>query len=47
MANSGDELIHPVTGERLVWRRVSRDTSGELVEGDLFASLGLADHGSG
>jgi quercetin dioxygenase-like cupin family protein len=40
MAKSGDELIHPVTGERLVWRRVSRDTSGELVEGDLFASPG-------
>ena len=40
MAKSGDELIHPVTGERLVWRRVSRDTSGEFVEGDLFAIPG-------
>jgi quercetin dioxygenase-like cupin family protein len=40
MAKSGDELIHPVTGERLVWRRVSRDTSGELLEGDLFADPG-------
>jgi quercetin dioxygenase-like cupin family protein len=40
MAKSGDELIHPVTGERLVWRRVSRDTGGELLEGDLFADPG-------
>lgn len=40
MAKSGDELEHPVTGERLVWRRVSRDTNGELVEGDLFARPG-------
>jgi quercetin dioxygenase-like cupin family protein len=40
VAKSGDELEHPVTGERLVWRRVSRDTNGELVEGDLFARPG-------
>ena len=40
MAKSGDELEHPVTGERLVWRRVSRDTNGELVEGDLFTRPG-------
>jgi quercetin dioxygenase-like cupin family protein len=40
MAKAGDELIHPVTGERLVWRRVSRDTGGELLEGDLFADPG-------
>ena len=40
MAKPGDELQHPVTGERLVWRRVARDTNGELVEGDLFARPG-------
>src|SRR6476620_12046998 len=40
MAKAGDELEHPVTGERLVWRRVARDTNGELVEGDLFARPG-------
>ena len=40
MAKSGDQLEHPVTGERLVWRRVARDTNGELVEGDLFARPG-------
>jgi quercetin dioxygenase-like cupin family protein len=40
MAKAGDTLGHPVTGERLVWRRVARDTNGELVEGDLFARPG-------
>ena len=40
MAKSGDELEHPVTGERMVWRQVARDTNGELVEGDLFARPG-------
>ena len=40
MAASGDELIHPVTGERLVWRTVSRDSGGAVLEGDLFASPG-------
>src|SRR6478752_1404025 len=40
MAKAGDELEHPVTGERLVWRRVARDTNGKLVEGDLFARPG-------
>ncbi len=40
MARSGDVLEHPVTGERLVWRRVARDTNGEVVEGDLFALPG-------
>jgi quercetin dioxygenase-like cupin family protein len=40
MARSGDALEHPVTGERLVWRRVARDTNGEVVEGDLFALPG-------
>jgi quercetin dioxygenase-like cupin family protein len=40
VARSGDELEHPVTGERVVWRRVARETNGELVEGDLFARPG-------
>ncbi len=40
MADAGDVLEHPVTGERLVWRRVARDTNGALVEGDLFAQPG-------
>jgi quercetin dioxygenase-like cupin family protein len=40
MAKVGDQLVHPVTGERIVWRRVSRDTQGELIDGDLFAASG-------
>jgi quercetin dioxygenase-like cupin family protein len=37
---SGDVLEHPVTGERLVWRKVASDTAGELLEADLFARPG-------
>lgn len=40
MARPGDVLEHPVTGERLVWRQVARDTNGELLEGDMFARPG-------
>jgi quercetin dioxygenase-like cupin family protein len=29
-----------VTGERIIWRKVSADTRGELLEGDLFAKPG-------
>ena len=37
MAKPGDELRHPVTGERIVWRQVARDTDGALLQADLFA----------
>ena len=40
MARSGDVLHHPVTGERLVWRRVAGDTNGALLEGDMFSPPG-------
>ena len=40
MARSGDELTHPGTGERIVWKRVAHDTHGDLVECDLFALPG-------
>jgi len=40
MARSGDVLEHPVTGERVVWRKVARETDGELLRGDLFAGPG-------
>lgn len=33
-------LVHPVTGERLVFRRRSRDTGGELLEFDLLMAPG-------
>jgi mannose-6-phosphate isomerase-like protein (cupin superfamily) len=40
MARSGDVLEHPVTGERVVWLKVARDTDGRLLEADLFAPPG-------
>lgn len=40
MARSGDVLQHPVTGERVVWRKVAADTKGELLQADLFAAPG-------
>ncbi len=40
MAQSGQLLQHPVTGERIVWRRVSRDTGGALLAADMFAPPG-------
>src|SRR2546428_4674442 len=40
MAKSGDILEHPVTGERLVWRKVARDTGGELLKADLYVAPG-------
>jgi hypothetical protein len=33
-------LVHPVTGERLVFRRRSRDTGGELLEFELLMAPG-------
>ena len=40
MAKSGDILEHPVTGERLVWRKVARDTGGKLLQADLYVAPG-------
>ena len=40
MARAGDVLEHPVTGERFVWRKVARDTGGELLQVDLFVAPG-------
>jgi quercetin dioxygenase-like cupin family protein len=37
MARPGDELRHPLTGERIVWRQVAHDTGGALLQADLFA----------
>jgi quercetin dioxygenase-like cupin family protein len=37
MARTGEELRHPVTGERIIWRKVAGDTDGALLQGDLFA----------
>ena len=40
MAKSGDVLQHPITGERVIWRKVAADTQGQLLQGDLFAEPG-------
>jgi quercetin dioxygenase-like cupin family protein len=42
MARPGDELLHPKTGERVVWRQVARDTNGELLAGEMIAGPGAA-----
>jgi mannose-6-phosphate isomerase-like protein (cupin superfamily) len=42
MARRGDELVHPGTGERVVWRQVAEDTNGELLVGDMYAGPGAA-----
>lgn len=33
-------LEHPVTGERIVWKQVARETNGELLRGELLAMPG-------
>lgn len=40
MARAGDQLTHPVTGERVRWRQVAADTNGALLQADLFAKPG-------
>lgn len=40
MARAGEVIEHPVTGERVVWRRVADDTGGRLLELELFAQPG-------
>lgn len=40
MAKSGDVLEHPVTGEKIVWRKVASETQGRMLQGDLFARPG-------
>jgi len=34
VARAGDELVHPVTGERIVFRRTAAETDGTLLEMD-------------
>ena len=36
MACPGDELIDPIRGQRIVFRRTAQDTNGELVEVEAF-----------
>ncbi len=36
MARAGDELVNPITGERIVFRKTAADTDGTLLEMDDF-----------
>ena len=40
MLKSGDVLEHPVTKERIVVRKTSRDTDGELFQADIYVQAG-------
>jgi len=35
MAKAGDIIEHPVTGERVIFRKTARDTGGELLQAEL------------
>ena len=36
MARAGDELVNPITGERIVFRKTAAETAGALLEMDDF-----------
>jgi quercetin dioxygenase-like cupin family protein len=36
MARAGDELVNPMTGERIVFRKIAAETGGQLLEMDDF-----------
>ncbi len=36
MARAGDELVNPITGERIVFRKTTAETAGRLLEMDDF-----------
>jgi quercetin dioxygenase-like cupin family protein len=36
LAKPGDALENPITGERMVFRKVSKDTNGQLMQSDFF-----------
>ncbi len=40
MVKSGDVLEHPVTREKIVFRKTARDTSGELMQADIYMQPG-------
>ena len=41
MAKSGEIIVHPVTGEKMIFRQTAQETNGELLQVDLF----VAPHG--
>jgi quercetin dioxygenase-like cupin family protein len=40
MAHAGKEIIHPITHERAVFRKVAADTHGELLQQDVYMTAG-------
>lgn len=40
MVNSGDRLEHPITRERIVFRKTAGDTNGELLQADVYFQPG-------
>lgn len=40
MVKSGDVLKHPVTGEKIIFRKTAHDTGGELLQADLYLQPG-------
>jgi quercetin dioxygenase-like cupin family protein len=36
MAQAGDILEHPVTGEKIIFRKTAKDTAGELMQADII-----------
>jgi quercetin dioxygenase-like cupin family protein len=36
MAKAGDILEHPVTGERIIFRKTAKDTNGELLQAEII-----------
>ena len=42
MARAGDELQHPATGQRIVFKRTAADTGGEVLEMETWYRAGAA-----
>ena len=40
MARAGDEIVNPVTGHRIIFRKTTRDTDGELLQMDWIGRPG-------
>ena len=40
MAKAGDEIVNPVTGHRIIFRKTTQDTDGELLQMDWFGRPG-------
>ena len=40
MARAGDEIVNPVTGHRIIFRKTTQDTNGELLQMDWIGRPG-------